>query len=485
LLKLFIYSMIQFLKESTFAVNEVFNKSVDLLKNNYFSVAGLCLLLFITSNLSSTLAVYFKDINIVLSLFMALFFAILYFGINLSLFKYILHLIDLNFFNDFTFRSSIGLSGNQNGIGNYASLGLWSSGSNYIGQAGTQPSQLANPNLTWETTRQFNAGVDISILKGRVSVTADYYNKYTYDLLLDVPVPNRTGFDTFLQNYGSVRNKGFELGINTVNIDRENFNWSTNFNISWNRNKIEKLASDITLGASGRNTSILREGYAINSFYLYKQLYVDPQTGNAVYEDVNGDGKITTADRQIVGHAAPDFSGGLTNNFKYKNFDFNFFFFFTKGNSVLNMQDFFLVHGGTQANIGFLPRQLDRWQKPGDITDIPRMTTFRDDPTANNSSANNYAGNVASLSSRYLEDASFIRLKHISFGYNLPSKTAQKIGFAKLRAYVQASNIFTITNYGGLDPEVSATGGNQNTAGYDWATTPQPRTYQFGVQVTL
>ncbi|MBP3943824.1 TonB-dependent receptor [Sphingobacteriaceae bacterium WQ 2009] len=392
---------------------------------------------------------------------------------------------DLNFFSNLTLRSSIGLSGNQNGIGNYAALGLWSSGANYLGLAGTQPSQLANPDLTWETTRQVNAGIDIGILKNKISLTADYYNKYTYDLLLDVPVPNRSGFETFLQNYGAVRNSGFELGINTVNFDRNDFRWTTNFNISWNKNKIEKLASDITLGASGRNTSILREGYSINSFYLYKQLYVDPQTGNAVYDDVNGDGKITTADRQIVGKALPDFSGGLTNNFSYKNFDFNFFIFFTKGNSVLNMQDFFMVHGGTQASIGFLPRQLDRWQKPGDVTDIPRMTTFRDDPTANNSSANNYVGNVASLSSRYLQDASFIRLKNVSFGYNLPSATAEKIGFKKVRAYVQLSNVFTITNYNGLDPEVSATGGNQNTAGYDWATTPQPRTFQLGVQVTL
>lgn len=392
---------------------------------------------------------------------------------------------DLNFFSNLTLRSSIGLSGNQNGIGNYAALGLWSSGANYLGLAGTQPSQLANPDLTWETTRQVNAGIDIGILKNKISLTADYYNKYTYDLLLDVPVPNRSGFETFLQNYGAVRNSGFELGINTVNFDRNDFRWTTNFNISWNKNKIEKLASDITLGASGRNTSILREGYSVNSFYLYKQLYVDPQTGNAVYDDVNGDGKITTADRQIVGKALPDFSGGLTNNLSYKNFDFNFFIFFTKGNSVLNMQDFFMVHGGTQASIGFLPRQLDRWQKPGDVTDIPRMTTFRDDPTANNSSANNYVGNVASLSSRYLQDASFIRLKNVSFGYNLPSATAEKIGFKKVRAYVQLSNVFTITNYNGLDPEVSATGGNQNTAGYDWATTPQPRTFQLGVQVTL
>ncbi|WP_344769374.1 TonB-dependent receptor [Pedobacter ginsengiterrae] len=391
----------------------------------------------------------------------------------------------LNFFDELKIRASLGLSGNQNGIGAYAAQGLWSSGANYLEQPGIAPTQLANPDLTWETTRQFNIGAEIGIFKNRLSIIADYYNKYTYDLLLNVPVPYRSGFASYLQNFGAVRNKGFELGINSTNIETDAFQWTTNFNISFNNNKIEKLASDISLGASGRNISILRQGYSTNSFQLYKQLKVDEQTGNAVYEDVNGDGLITSADRQIVGNALPNYTGGLTNNFTFKGFDLSFFFYFQQGNKIMNMNDFFMVHGGTQANIGFLPRQLERWQKPGDVTDIPRLTTYSANPTQNGGAANNYGGNVASLSSRYLEDGSFIRLKTLTLGYTLPKDVLSKIGVSKFRIYAQGTNLLTFTNYGGLDPEVSSQSNNQNTVGYDWATVPQPRTFQIGASVTF
>ena len=391
----------------------------------------------------------------------------------------------MGIFDELKFRGSLGLSGNQNGIGSYAALGLWSAGYNYLENAGTAPSRLANPDLTWETTRQTDIGVEFAILNNRLNFDIDYYNKYTYDLLLNVPVPYRSGFSTYLQNYGSVSNKGFEFAVQSVNVKNDNFNWTTDFNISFNKNRIEKLASDIALGASGRNISILRQGYAVNSFQLYKQLYVDPQTGNAVYEDVNKDSKITSADRQIVGNALPNFTGGFTNEISYKNFSLNVFFYFQQGNKIMNMNNFFMVHGGTQNNIGFVPRQLERWQKPGDITDIPRLTTYSGDPTVNGGSANNYGGNVASLSSRYLEDASFIRLKNISLGYTIPESITSKWHISKLKANISASNLLTFTNYKGLDPEVSSQGGNQNTAGYDWATVPQPRTIQVGVNVTF
>lgn len=388
-------------------------------------------------------------------------------------------------FDELKLRASIGLSGTQNGIGAYAAQGLWSAGYNYLDNPGTAPTQLANPDLTWETTRQFDLGLEFAVLKNRLSVIVDYYNKYTYDLLLNVPVPYRSGFASYLQNYGAVRNKGVEVTLHSVNIDRGDFKWTSDFNVAWNKNRIEKLASDIALGASGRNISILRQGYAVNSFQLYRQLYVDPQTGNAVYEDVNKDGSITSADRQIVGNALPRITGGLTNNFSYKNFDLSFFIYFQEGNKIMNMNNFFLVHGGTQANIGFVPLQLERWQKPGDITDIPRLTTYSANPAQNGGAANNYGGNVANLSSRYLEDGSFIRLRTISLGYTLPRHFTQPLRIQSVRAYVQASNLFTITSYSGLDPEVSSQSSNQNTAGYDWATVPQPRTILFGLSVTF
>ena len=392
---------------------------------------------------------------------------------------------NINFFDALKFRGSFGYSGNQNGIGSYAALGLWSAGSNYLETAGTAPSQLANPDLTWETTRQLDLGFDFAILKNAISFSFDYYNKYTYDLLLNVPVPYRSGFTSFLQNYGAVRNSGVELGIQSTNINKKDFKWTTEFNISWNKNKIEKLASDITLGASGRNASILREGYSVNSFYLYKQLYVDTKTGNAVYEDVNKDGFITSADRQIVGNALPNYTGGFTNDITYKDFSLNLFFYFQQGNKILSMHDFFLVHGGTQNNIGFIPRQLERWQKAGDITDIPRLTTYSGDPTINGGSANNYGGNVANMSSRYLSDGSFIRLKNLALSYNLPKSIIRNLQLSRLRATVSVTNLFTITKYKGLDPEVNAQSSSQNTYGYDWATVPQPRTIQLTLNATF
>lgn len=391
----------------------------------------------------------------------------------------------LGIFDELKLRASLGLSGTQNGIGSYSALGLWSSGYNYLDLPGTAPSQLSNPDLTWETTRQFDAGIEFAVLNNRVNVILDYYNKYTYDLLLNVPVPSRSGFTSILRNYGAVRNKGFELTVHTDNFKSGDFTWSTDFNIAWNNNRIEKLASDITLGASGRNISILRQGYPVNSFQLYKQLYVDPQTGNAVYEDKTKDGAITSADRQIVGNALPNYTGGLTNTLSYKGFDLNFFFYFQQGNKIMNMNNFFLVHGGTQANIGFVPKQLDRWQQPGDITDIPRLTTFSGEPSKNGGAANNYGGNVASLSSRYLEDGSYIRLRNISLGYTIPSSVTQRLKISSVRAYIQASNVFTVDNYSGLDPEVSSQSSNQNTAGYDWATVPQPRTILVGLNVSF
>lgn len=391
---------------------------------------------------------------------------------------------DLRTFDALKLRGSFGYSGNQNGIGSYAALGLWSAGSNYIETAGTAPSQLANPDLTWETTRQLDLGFDFSVLKSALSFSFDYYNKYTYDLLLNVPTPYRSGFTSYLQNYGAVSNKGVELGVHSINVNSKDFKWTTDFNISWNRNKIEKLASDITLGASGRNASILREGYSVNSFYLYKQLYVDSQTGNAVY-DAGEDGIITSADRQVIGNALPKYTGGFTNEISYKDFSLNLFFYFQQGNKILSMHDFFLVHGGTQNNIGFIPRQLERWQNPGDVTDIPRLTTFSGNPTENGGAANNYGGNVANLSSRYLSDGSFIRLKNVALGYNVPKSITKSLSLSKLRASVSVTNLFTITKYKGLDPEVNAQSSDQNTQGYDWATVPQPRTFQITLNATF
>jgi hypothetical protein len=209
------------------------------------------------------------------------------------------------------------------------------------------------------------------------------------------------------------------------------------------------------------------------SFLVYKQLYVDSQTGNAVYEDVNKDGQITVADRQILGTFTPKFFGGLTNTISYKDFDLNVLFTFQQGNYLFNENRNYGESGGTRADRSYHLTQANRWQKPGDITDIPRITTV----------GTNY--NLAP-NSRYLEDASFIRLKNLSLGYTIPTATTSKLKISKARLFVNGSNLWLLTKYTGPDPEAYVpTIGNQNAVGRDFCIPPQPQSVQFGINLTF
>lgn len=395
-------------------------------------------------------------------------------------------LTDNKHINGLKLRATYGISGNQNGIGDYDALAIWNtSAQSYLDQPSISPGRLANPYLTWETTKQTNIGTDLVLFNNKLNIVIDWYKKNTSNGLQNVFLPSRSGYTQSIQNYAEISNTGIEFSIESNNIQNENFSWITSFNISRNRNKIEKIPQEQTMGATNRGTSILRQGYPVNSFFLYNQLYVDPQTGNAVYEDVDKNGVVNYADRKIIGNTQPDFIGGLSNTFTYKGFELNAFLYFTKGNDILNMQEFFLVHGGVQNGIGFFTRQLDRWTKPGDITDIPKMTKYTKNPELNNSPANNYTGQVANLSSRYLEDGSFLRLRNVSISYDLPKSFVSKLKLNRAKVGFSATNLWTWTNYGGLDPEVSAQSTNQNTAGYDWATIPQPRTFEFVLNLTF
>ena len=244
--------------------------------------------------------------------------------------------------SDLKLRVSYGSTGNQNGINDFAAKGLWTGSAGYPNNptggdfAGTAPLQLANPDLKWETTSQFNVGLDLSLLKGNVNIQLDLYSKYTRDALLNLPVPSSTGYTTQLSNAGEISNKGYEIGINTLNIQTKNFKWNTSFNISGNVNKIVKLITPITFYS--RNWLIDQQGYSMYSFWLYKQLYVDPQTGNAVFQKADGSTSysptysknitLTTADREIMGNAMPKFFGGITNSVSYKGFDAEYIFLF-------------------------------------------------------------------------------------------------------------------------------------------------------------
>jgi TonB-linked SusC/RagA family outer membrane protein len=383
---------------------------------------------------------------------------------------------NLNLFNELKLKASLGWTGNQD-IDDFASLGLWSGGANYGNSAGISSSQLSNPDLKWETTRQWNVGLESSFLAGRLSFELNYYNKYTSDLLLNVPIAGKTGFSSTIQNVGAMSNKGVEFEINSTNIDTRDFKWTSSFQISHNENLVEKLP--ISFSQYSRDWVRLQQGSPMYSFWLYKQLYVDPKTGNAVYEDVNKDGKITTADRQIVGDAWPTFTGGLRNTLTYKGFDLSVFLYFSVGNDVFNMNRFFQEHGGVRGtNWGLLKSQMKRWQKEGDITDIPRASTVvNPDGSYNNDFQ----------SSRFLEDGSFLRLRNLTIGYTLSPKALVKAGLSKIRLYASATNLFTITKYSGADPEgnTAADQTNGTVQGLDFAIPPQPRQIVFGANLTF
>ncbi|MES2574038.1 MAG: TonB-dependent receptor [Bacteroidota bacterium] len=380
---------------------------------------------------------------------------------------------DVRQISNLKYKVSYGLTGNQSGIADFASQGLWNGGYGYsdkVGSSegpGTAPLQIANPNLKWEKTAQFSTGIDLGLFNDRLNLEFNYYQKYTTDVLLQIATPATTGFSSYLTNYGEISNKGFELGINTVNIQNEDFTWKTDFNISQNVNKVEKIPADIPF--AGRDLIRLQEGKPLYSYWLYKQLYVDPQTGNAVFEDFNKDGKITADDRQIVGNTWPEFFGGFNNTFEYKNFDLGVFFTYSYGNEIWNHNRMLGETGGTlDANRVLLASQLDRWTTPGQITDTPRLT------------AENYSRQE---NSRFLEDGSYIRLRALTLGYTLPKELSNKLRIQKFRLYFTGSNLLLFTKYTGSDPESNL--GTGNIQGYDYGTPPQPRTVQFGLNLTL
>ena len=378
----------------------------------------------------------------------------------------------LKWVEDVKFRASWGRTGNQE-IGNFTSRGLFAGGFNYIGQSGLAQTQLANPDLSWESTEQTNIGLDLSFLKGRVNFTIDAYNKNTSGLLLAVPLPTSSGFASSLQNVGNVENKGIELALNTVNIDKTNFKWSTDFNISFNRNEVTNLPGGaIQLGFNGY-AAVIKKGYPIGTFYGWNLLRVNPATGNYDVEDVDGNGNIplpsTTLDNVVLGSAQPKFTGGFTNSVSYKNFDASVFLHFVYGNMIFNQAEYSYGRLHTWFNSSTLAR--NRWRKPGDIATLHRAAWG--DPTRN-----------GSVSNRVLQDGSFLRVKNIAMGYNIKNAALKKAGIQNLRIYAAGQNIFTFTDYRGYDPEVNANG-NDTTLGFDMSSYPQARSFSLGLNATF
>ncbi|WP_437394365.1 TonB-dependent receptor [Olivibacter sp. SA151] len=403
-------------------------------------------------------------------------------------------------FSDLKLRLGYGKTGNER-IGNYASYGLMSN-ANYTfdginNTSGTylNSSSPANTRLKWETTSQYDAGIDFALLNDRIAVTMDAYYKKTSDLLIKLNLPLYSGYSSGQSNVGSVSNKGFEFAIATKNLTGA-FTWDTKLNFAMNRNKVLDLGGDndifITSSkpmgtVSEEAYAIIREGEPLGSLFGYKYIGVIQQgeayapqpnskAGDPKFADVNGDGIITAADRTIIGSAYPKLTYGITNTFAYKNFDLSVFIYGNLGNDLLNM---------TRMNLEWnrSTDALNRWTPENTNTDLPRNGFYYTE----------YGGYV---NDHFVEDASFLRLKNLTLGYTVPFKTK---AMQSLRIYVMAENLFTISGYSGWDPEVDTKGyendalikysSNAQTAnagaGLDFNSYPSMRAFTFGVNVNF
>lgn len=372
--------------------------------------------------------------------------------------------------NEFRIRSSVGLTGND-GIPDFAYMDLYGGRANYLAQAGIAPSGIPNPDLKWETTTQFNIGADIELYNERIAIAFDYYHNVTRDLLFNRPVSTTSGFTSITSNIGELENKGIELSINTVIVETSNFKWNTKLNLSQNRNQILSLYKDqnlLDLDRYSPNAVIVGEPMSV--FYGFRSLGVDPSTGDLVWDDIDGNGVINSEDRTIIGDPNPLISGGFTNTLNYKAWELSFFINFSYGNDIFNATRIFIeaMRGPDNQSTAI----LDRWREPGDITDIPRAT--ESDPNANNR-----------LSSRYIEDGSFARLKTLTLSYNMNRQWIERIGVRSARVFLTGANLFTITNYSGMDPEVNYSGNNNLLRATDFFTYPQARTYTVGINLGL
>lgn len=390
--------------------------------------------------------------------------------------------------NDGKIRFSMGKTGNE-AIGDYTSQGEFMVGANYLDFSGAAPTVMPNEGLTWETTTQYNAGLDLAFLGDKITFTTDLYIKNTDDLLYNVPIPTTTGFSSFMQNIGSIQNRGVEFLLTTKNISRDVFSWGTNLNISLNRNKVLSLPEELLTSGYIQNGSyhILQEGLPIGVFYGWRfdGVYardVDNvnaithgalgpvfKGGDPIWHDLNGDNIINPDDRQIIGTAEPKFFGGFGNDFTYKNFSLNVFFQFSYGNDIyssINQERNSIVrYNNLSADA------LNRWREQGDITNYPKPV--RDDPMQTDSRA----------SSRWVEDGSYIKLKNVNLRYTFPNSWINRIGLRKVDAFVTGTNLITWTKYTGFDPDVNSFSGLR--VGVDQGSYPQNRMFIFGLNIGL
>lgn len=368
---------------------------------------------------------------------------------------------------------------------------------------GTVPISLSNSDLKWETTEQWNLGLDLGFFDERLGITMDIYRKTTKDLLLEASIPTSSGYKFGTKNIGKVRNDGLELSLNTVNIKSRDFKWSTNFNISFNKNEVMALsenqiartsAAQFDQNYNGQQSYIAKIGLPMGMMYgyIYEGTYkyddfnksgnsyslkagvphfsTEPNTqpGMPKYADLNGDGVVDSNDRTVIGRGLPIHTGGFTNNFEYKGIDLSIFFQWSYGNDIMNANRLFFESSNNRSReLNQYASYANRWTPENPNSDIPAAT---------NSSSNRV------ISSRIIEDGSYLRLKNVTIGYTFPAKLIKKYKIDKARVYVAAQNLWTCTGYSGYDPEVSVRN-SAMTPGLDYSS--YPRAYSISLGINL
>ncbi|MGV3541232.1 MAG: SusC/RagA family TonB-linked outer membrane protein [Rufibacter sp.] len=391
---------------------------------------------------------------------------------------------DIALLNDLSLRASYGITGSQ-ALPSYQSLATLNNNLNGIFgdivYVGVGPGRMANSDLRWESTAQLDIGFDVSILNNRLSATVDYYDKKTTDLLFSKAIPTQSGYGSTLVNIGSIGNKGWEFSVTSRNFTGD-FKWTTNANLYFNRSRVIKLGDTEEQFYGGSNylaegqMYVLRVGEPVGSFHGYvdngvfqNQAEIDASAqkgakpGDIRYVDVNQDGQITPLDRQIIGNPEPKFNYGLNNDFSYKGFDLNIFIHGVQGSKLLHLNNVDLWDVSGQQNNS--TAVLDRWTPENPSNTMSRATKTRN----------------TRISNRYVEDASFLRVKNILLGYTIPGKHLQKLKMSSARVYVSAQNLITLTDYSGYDPEVNSRGEDNIQIATDFGAYPTAKTFTVGV----
>ncbi|MDR0713665.1 MAG: TonB-dependent receptor [Bacteroidales bacterium] len=383
----------------------------------------------------------------------------------------------IEWLDDLKIRGGWGQTGNQSGIGDYAYLQRYNISRQAWFDPGKidavpliTPANLRTADLTWETTSQTDIGIDVALLRSRLNLTVDYYVKNTADMLMYVSLPaGAAAADNIVRNEGEMTNRGIEITVNSRNFTGH-FSWNTDFNLSFNKNKLkslelQKIYYDAETTDAFHQTRVVRNepGRALGGFYGYISDGVDPQTGELMYRDISGDGKITATDKTYIGDPNPDFIFGLTNAFSYKNFNLNIFIQGAVGNDIFNASK-----GDTEGMYDLKNQSIEtlkRWRTPGQVTDVPK------------------AGFNLQPSSYFVEDGSYLRVKDISLSYNFKNGWLNKMDVSRLQPYVTVRNLLTFTDYKGMDPEVNQWGNSGAVQGVDWGTYPHSLFCVFGINV--